>query len=75
MIKICSQALILSLKIIFEQSLKKDKFPEIRKKANAVPVHKKEDEILVKNYCPISLLPILEKCLKELYTIPFSSIF
>ena len=41
MIKICSQSLILPLKIIFEHSLKKHKFPEIWKKANVVPVHKK----------------------------------
>ena len=41
MIKVCSQSLILPLKIIFEHSLKKGKFPEIWKKANVVPVHKK----------------------------------
>ena len=58
MIKICSQSLILPLKIIFEHSLKKGKFPEIWKTANVVPVHKKEDKILIKNYRPISLLPI-----------------
>ena len=61
MIKICSQSLILPLKIIFEHSLKKGKFPKIWKKANVVPVHKKEDKMLVKNYCPISLLPIFVK--------------
>ena len=60
MIKICSQSLILPLKIIFEHSLKKGKFPEIGKKANIVPIHKKEDKMLVKNYRPISLLPILK---------------
>ena len=41
--------------------LKKGRFPEIWKKANVVPVHKKEDKILVKNYLPISLLPIFGK--------------
>ena len=41
MIKACSQSLILPLKIIFEQSLKKVKFPEIWKKTNVVPVYKK----------------------------------
>ena len=39
MIKICSQSLILPLKIIFEESLKKKKIPEISKKTNVVPVH------------------------------------
>ena len=75
MIKICSQSLTLPLKIIFEHSIKKGKFPEIWKKTNVVPVHKREDKMLVKNYRPISLLPIFEKCLKELYIIPFSTIF
>ena len=42
MIKICSQSLILPLKVIFKHSLKKGKFPEIWKKANVVPVHNKE---------------------------------
>ena len=60
MIKICSQSLTLPLKIIFEHSIKKGKFPEIWKKAN-VPVHKREDKMLVKNYLPISLLPIFGK--------------
>ena len=41
MIKICSQSLILPLKIIFEHSLKKGKCPKIWKKANVIPVHKK----------------------------------
>ena len=58
MIKICSQSLTLPLKIIFEHSIKKGKFPELWKKANVVPVHKREDKMLVKNYRPISLFPI-----------------
>ena len=49
------------LKLIFDQSFKKGKFPEIWKAANGVPIHKKEDECLVKNYRPISLLPIFTK--------------
>ena len=36
MIKTCSQSLILPLKTIFENSLKKGKFPETWKKANVV---------------------------------------
>ena len=61
MIKICSQSLILSLKTIFEHSLKKAKFPEIWKNVNVVPVHKKKHKILVKNNCPSSSLPIFEQ--------------
>ena len=41
MIKFCSGSVTISLKIIFEESLKKGIFPEIWKKANVVPIHKK----------------------------------
>ena len=69
MIEICSKLKILPLKIILKHSLKKGKFPEIWKKANVVPVRKKEDKMLVKNYCPISLLPVFGKMFERvIYT-------
>ena len=61
MIKMCSQSCISPLKMIFEQSLQKGKFPEIWKMANVVPVHKKEDKLLAKNHRLISLFPIFGK--------------
>ena len=61
MIQICKEVITIPLKLIFDQSLKEGKFPEIWKAANVVPVHKKEDKCLVKNYRPISLLPIFAK--------------
>ena len=61
MIKICCESLTVSLRIKFKQSLKEGRFPEIWKKVNVVPVHKKEDKNLLKNYRPISLLPIFGK--------------
>ena len=61
MIKICSELATISTRIIFEESLEKGIFPEIWKKANVVPVHKKEDKTLIKNYLSISLLPIFGK--------------
>ena len=36
------------------------------KKANVVPVHKKESKSLIKNYRPISLLPIQGKIFERL---------
>ena len=59
-IQICSQSFIFPFKIIFEHSVKKGKFPQTWKKANVVPVCK-EEEMLVKNYGPISLLLIFRK--------------
>ena len=61
MIKICAESITVSLTLTFEQSLKERKFPELWKKANIVPVHKKEDKNLIKNYRSISLLPIFSK--------------
>ena len=61
MIKICNESITIPLKIIFEESLKNGVFPEIWKRANAVPVHKKEDKNLAKNCQPISLFPIFGK--------------
>ena len=61
MIKICGESITVPLKMIFEQSLKERKLPEVWKKANIVPVHKKEDKNLIKNYCPVSLLPVFSK--------------
>ena len=60
-IKICGESITVLLKIIFEQSLKERKFPELWKKANIVPVHKQEDKRLIKNYCPVNLLLIFSK--------------
>ena len=46
---------------MFEQLLKEWKFPELWKKVNIVPLHKKENKNLIKNYCPVSLLLIFSK--------------
>ena len=67
MVKICDESIAYPLKIIFETSLKCGIFPDKWKKANVVPVHKKESKNILKNYRPISLLPvcgkIFEKCI------------
>ena len=65
MIKMCSESITLPLKI-FQESLKKGKFPEIWKKANVVPVSKKEDKTFIINYRPISLLLIFGKISERL---------
>ena len=61
MIKLCGDSLIYPLKCIFEGGLQEGKYPGCWKKANVVPVHKKESKSLIKNYRSISLLPILGK--------------
>ena len=74
MIKICNDSITIPLKIIFDESLKNCVFPEIWKTANVVPVHKKDDKSLIKNYSPISLLPIFVKVFERVITILFSII-
>ena len=61
MIKNCSEWVTIPLKIIFEESLKKETFPEIWNKANIIPIHKKEDKTLIKNFRLISLRLIFGK--------------
>ena len=67
MVKMCDESIAYPLKIIFETALKSGIYPDKWKKANVVPVHKKESKNILKNYRPISLLPvcgkIFEKCI------------
>lgn len=64
-IKICGQSIPYPLKLIFIDSLRGGIFLEFWKKANIVPVHKKEDKILTNSYRTISLLPIFVKMLER----------
>ena len=61
MIKLSDGALVLPLKIIFTNCLRRGLFPEIWKCANVVPVHKKHEKNVKGNYRPISHLPIVGK--------------
>ena len=61
MIKMCDKTLVHPLKLIFRASIQEGVFPDCWKKANVVPIHKKESKNLLKNYRPISLLPIFGK--------------
>eukprot|EP00111_Clytia_hemisphaerica_P012773 TCONS_00037565-protein len=68
MIKICDESLVKPLMKIYQFSLESCIFPDKWKKANVVPVYKnKGDKSVLKNYRPVSLLPILgkiyEKCI------------
>ena len=61
MIKICDESILSPLKIIFDTALKSGIYPENWKKANIIPVHKKESKNILKNYRPISLHTCLWK--------------
>ena len=63
MLKICSKSIIKPL--IYKNFIEKGCFPNEWTKANVVPVHKKDKQFL-KNYRPISLLPVCSKVLERL---------
>ena len=52
--------------IIFNKALTTSVYPDIWKRGNVVPVHKKESKNLVKHYRPISLLPNFGKIFEKL---------
>ena len=47
MIKICDESLLKPLLILFKNSLKLSYYPDIWKKSNIIPAHKKNDKQLL----------------------------
>ena len=43
MIKLCDKSLVKPLIILFQNSIKLSHYPDIWKKSNTIPVHKKND--------------------------------
>ena len=66
MIQLCGKSIVKPLKCLFGSSIKAGIFPENWKKGNVIPVHKKESKNCLKNYRPISLLPIFSKIFERL---------
>ena len=60
MIKICDKSLTKPLITLFKDSTK-SYYPDIWKRSNIIPAHKKNDKQLVHNYRPITLLSIFGK--------------
>ena len=72
MLLLCDESIILPLQIIFTNILTTSIYPDMWKIANVTPIFKKGDKQLIKNYRPISLLPI---CGKILETIIFNNLY
>ena len=66
MIKICEDAIVEPLCMIFERCIETGIYPSSWKKANVVPIHKKGSRQCKNNYRPISLLPIFSKIFEKL---------
>ena len=72
MVQLCRDFITHPPAQIFKLSLRQGVFPDTWKMVNIIPVHKKEAKYLVKNYRPISLLPIFTKVFERLL---FNSVF
>ena len=66
MIKICDDSIVDPLCLIFEICLETGIYPSAWKKANIIPVHKKESRQSKKNYSSSSLLPIFGKLFEKI---------
>ena len=66
MLKICGDSICVPLEMIFKQALLTGVFPSEWKKGNIVAIHKKGDKQNIKNYRPVSLLPIYGKIFERL---------
>ena len=63
---ICDKSLIKPLTFLFKTSVRSSHYPDIWKKSNIIPVHKKNDKRLVNNYRPVSLLPVFGKLFEKI---------
>ena len=66
MLLLCDNSVVLSLKIIFQNILVTSTYPDIWKLANVTPIFNKCDKQLLKNYRPISQLPICGKIFEKI---------
>ena len=64
-IKMCDFSISKPLFIIFKNCLAKGYFPKKWKKANVIPIYKKNERNLINNYRPISLLPVCSKIFEK----------
>ena len=66
MLKLYGKSIACPLSLIFQSVLNDGVFPDDWKKSNIVPCHEKDSKSLIKNYRPISLLPIFSKVFEVL---------
>ena len=66
MIKLCGDSIYKLLEMVFKSCLNQGVFPAEWKKANVVSVYKKWHHQCMKNYRPVSLLPVFSKIFERL---------
>ena len=72
MLEICGDTICKPLELIFKQAHTTGVFRSEWKKGNIVPCYKKGDKQNIKNYRPVSLLPI---CGKKFERLIFNEMF
>ena len=65
MVKIYEKSLSKPLIILLKNSTKSSYYPDIWKRSNIIPIHKKNDKQLVNDYRSIFLLPIYGKSFEK----------
>ena len=66
MIQLRGKAIVEPLGVLFLSFLEEGVYPDDWKKSNIVPILKKERKNLIKNYRPISLLPVFSKVFERI---------
>ena len=66
MLLLGDNSVVLPLRVIFQNIIVTSTYPEMWKLANVTPIYKKGDKQLIKNYRPISLLPICGKMFEKI---------
>ena len=75
LIKIIEPAIIKPLTLLINQVLNTGIFPDELKIAKVIPLFKKDDPKLLKNYRPISLLPTISKVIEKIIFTQLSTYF
>ena len=75
LIKIIEPAIIKPLTLLINQVLNTGIFPDELKIAKVIPLFKKDDPKLLKNYRPISLLPTISKVVEKIIFTQLSTYF
>ena len=75
MLQLRGHSICKPLELIFQEAMETGSFPSEWKKGNVVPIHKKDDKQCLKNYFPISLLPICGKICEKFVFIEMFKFF
>ena len=72
MIKPRAPSICKLLTLLSKNCLASGHFPDVRKKCNIIPLHKKGDKKLIKSHWLVSLVPLCEKLLEKFCSTQFS---